>query len=64
MEGLDTIRRHSQQSTPWSEVSPGENDAGGDPARDYSIFFWRDDNGTGELKAWYTDDYRIDAATT
>ncbi len=34
--------------------------AGADPAQDYSILFWRDDNGAGELKAWYTDDYRIE----
>ena len=26
----------------------------------YSIFFWRDGNGRGDLKVWYTADYRLE----
>lgn len=30
-----------------------------DPASQYSILMWRDANGTGELNAWYTNDYTL-----
>ena len=28
--------------------------------KDYSIFFWRDGKGRGDLKVWYTTDYRLE----
>lgn len=31
-----------------------------DPAEGYSILFWRDNNGAGELKAWCTADYHLE----
>ena len=31
-----------------------------DPAEHYSLLFWRDNNGTGRLRAWYTEDYKLE----
>ena len=45
--------------SPWGEEADNDTGARADPAGVYSMIFWRDHGGKGELKAWYTADYEL-----
>lgn len=45
--------------SPWAEEADSDTGTRADPAGVYSMIFWRDDRGKGELNAWYTADYEL-----
>ena len=67
---LDNLKKLDDPETPspdlsmWREDTDSKTEAAKDPARDYSIIYWRENGGTGPLRAYYTRDYSLEATST